>query len=360
MADERKGNSIWDAGFEADRTVIVSRLGLSRRLFPKPLRYTRRFYHEVMELPIEDWTIPVPRRELGPGCCIEALLTVRFQPTVRYARRNVERLPDLGTHIRRSYLAPLLETIEEQLRSLEDPNWLTEGCGEIERNIETAVHELLALREIQSRARCVLQPDLSGLTEASLDSAEGWSRYRTLQAELLRRQRALAEEMERQRCEEEQLEREKRFEIQKSLLDLEEREQWLQRTRESREVDHLKAQLAAEEQRQAEQRLSEARLREEQIRHEARLRQLELDIDLQEQERRAQLTDDTESRLRREIELLAMERQRLLLEEEIREIKLAKAKGWVINAKRRFPLGRSNEQRNTHDAELREPPDNEE
>jgi hypothetical protein len=46
--------------------------------------------------------------------------------------------------------------------------------------------------------------------------------------------------------------------------------------------------------------------------------------------------DDVELHLRREIELLALERQRLGLEEEIHDVRVARAKGWVINARRRF------------------------
>lgn len=334
----------WEAGFEGDRALVVSRLGFYHRVFPKPPGYRKRLHHQVIELVIEDWTLPVPHRELVPGCIIETSVKLRFQPTVRYARQNIECLPELGTHIRQSYLLLLLDAVEEEFRALENPRWLNEGCAAIERAVERAIHELLALRDIQSRASCRLLPDLEGLNESTLTSSSGNPRYRALSAELLRRQALLAENLDRQRHDQERQEREMRMAIEKARLELAEREENIRRVQQMQELERLKAQLEAEEMRQAEQRLSDARLREEQIRQEARLRGLELDIDQQEQERRAQLTKDTEGRLTREIELLALERQRLLLEEEIRDIKLSKAKGWIISAKRRFALGKHHEQ----------------
>ncbi len=349
MSDDAADGYVWEAGFEGDRALIVARLGLYQRVFPKPPRYRKRFHHRVIELGIEDWSLPVPRRELVPGCAIVISVRLRFQPTVRYARQHIEHLPHFGRHIRESYLTLLLHAVEEQLRALEDPRWLNEGCGSIERAVETAIHELLALRDIQSRAHCTLQPDLEGLEKPAPDSGSANPRYRALSAELLRRQALLAEELDRQRHEQERQEREMLMAIEEARLQLAEREERIRRRQEELELEKLKAQLEAEEMRQAEQRLSDARMREEQIRQEARLRDLELDIDRQEQDRRAQVMEETEGRLTREIELLALERQRLLLEEEIRDIKLSKAKGWIINAKRRFALGKNKDQGENHD-----------
>jgi hypothetical protein len=359
MIEDSDIDQTWEAGFDADRAVIVSRLGFYRRIFPKPRNYVRRFHHEVVVLPIEDWTLPVPRRELAPGCLLDVSFSLRFQPTVRYASQNAPRITELGAHVRSSHLTLLLDSIEEELRALEQPRWLTEGCASIERAAETAVQELLALRDIQSRARCAIHPNLEGLNEIALDSSSGTPRYRALQLELLRRQRALAAEAERQRTEQEQQERERRLAVEREMLRLAAREEELRRAHQNRELEQLKTQLAAEERLQAEQRYSDERVREEQIRHEARLRDMELEIQQQDHERRTQSMDGTEDRLKREIELLALERQRLLLEEEIRDIKLAKAKGWIVNAKRRFSLGKGKEQADGEHVPLPDSPDDE-
>lgn len=352
-------NSTWEAGFDADRGLVISRLGPFVRIFPKPRQYVRRFHHQLVDLLVEDWSLPVPRRELAPGCLIEVSFTLRFQPTLRYARQNLDRISELGGHIRSSHMNLLLDAIEEELRALEDPSWLTDGCDAIERATENTVHELLALRDIQSRARCAIHPDLTGLDESILEESASAPRFRALQVELLRRQRALAAEAERQRLEQERQERERKLAAERELLHVRAREEELRRAQQARELDQMKSQLAAEERLQTEQRLSEERVREEQIRHEARLRDMELEIQQQDHERRSQSMDGTEDRLKREIELLALERQRLLLEEEIRDIKLAKAKGWIINAKRRFSLGRANDQQEPSVPGASEEPDDE-
>ncbi|MBM4202346.1 MAG: hypothetical protein FJ189_13835 [Gammaproteobacteria bacterium] len=340
MAEDDREDSAWEAGFEGDRAIVVSRLGFGVRLFPRPRHYVRRFFHEVHELPIEEWSLPIPARALLPGCFVETFVDLRFQPTFRYASQDPARLPNLGAHIRANFLTLLTDIVEEELKSLENPVWLTEGCVRIERRIVNAIQETLALRDIQSRAQCLVKVDLEGLTRASFDAPTEDVRYRALRNELLRRRNELIEQEKQQQLELEQRERERELLAEQEALELARREAELRRAVRERELDELKAEIAAEEQRQAEQRLSEARQREEQLRTEAHLRDLEREIDLQDQDRRSRMVEDTEDRLKREIELLALERQRLILEEEIRDIKIAKAKGWVINAKRRFSLGR--------------------
>jgi len=352
MADDTFEDATWEAGFEGDRAVVVSRLGFVRRVFPRPQRYSRRFFHDVYELPIEEWTLPIPSRELLPGCFVETSVELRFQPTFRYASQDLTRLPALGTHIRTSFLTLLTDIVEEELKSLENPVWLTDGCHAIERRIVSAIQETLALRDIQSRVRCTVKVDLEGLIGASLDAPAEDVRYRALRNELLRRRNELLEAESQRQLELEQRERERRLAAEHEALELARKEAELRQAARERELEDLRAEIAAEERRQAEQRLSEARQREEQLRTEAHLRDLERDIDLKDQDRRARMVEDTEDRLKREIELLALERQRLILEEEIRDIKIAKAKGWVINAKRRFSLGRNADPDKTAETDL--------
>lgn len=351
MPESFEGTPVWEAGFDGNRALVVSRIGLYHRVFAKPPHYKKRFHHRVVALTIEDWALPSARRELAPECVIDVSVTLRFQPTIRYARANLDHLADLAAHIRQTHQTLLLDAVEQELAALEDPRWLSEGCGRIERSVETALQELLALRDIQSRAQCRLQPDLSGLNQALLNEGAANPRYRALHAQLLRQQALLNEELDRQRDEQERRDREMRIARDESRLEMAAREEELRRRLKEHELEQLRAELEAEERRLAEQRISDARIREEQIRQEARLRDLEIEIDQQEQERRAQVMEETEGQLTREIELLALERQRLLLEEEIRDIKLSKAKGWIINAKRRFALGKQKEQGEKDDVE---------
>jgi len=329
---------IWEAGFEGGRSVVVTRLGPVVRVAPRPARFVKRFYHEVFELPIEDWEIPVEPLVLGSFCTVSASVTVRFQPTLRYARDHLEALPELGRHIRRSHQALLRDQVEEHLRRLEaDPAWLEQGCATHEKAIEREINEQLAIRYIQCRARCSIAPVFGSLEEN--EAAAPWSRHRALYLEILRRQRMAEEQAQQEAHAQALLEQQRRLEQEEQLLAVKQREEALRKARLEQELESLRAELRVEEAMQDEQRDSEARQRQEQIRHTVHLRELELDADINEKTRRAQTMDDMEEHIKREIELLAMERQRLLLEEEVRDVKVAKAKGWVINAKKRFPLG---------------------
>ncbi|HUL13147.1 MAG TPA: hypothetical protein VLU73_13380 [Methylococcaceae bacterium] len=345
----------WEAGFEGDRRIVVSRLGPFVRVFPRPKHLVPRFYHNVHELGIQDWALPIEPIKLGSFCTIGASITIRFQPTLRYAREHLEFLPKLHSHIKASHEALLKDAVEQELRKMErDASWLQEGYAHIEKNIECAMNELLAIRNIQCRARCLIEPSFTEIDESDTEALAPWSRHKTIYLALLRRKREASQRIHLETTEQLAKEQRLRLEREAKLLELMRQENELLKARRAEEIAKIQAELTAEETRLAEQRHSEARLREEQIRHDARLREMEMDADFQEKDRRAQTMDDMENHLKREIELLAMERQRLLLEQEVREVKVARAKGWIINAKKRFPLG---ENKNlARDAELPEPP----
>lgn len=330
---------LWDPGFVGGHYLVTARLGPFRKLFLKPRDFTPRFYHRLTELAIEDWSLPVPDLILGDALRIGVDLSIRFQPTLDYARSNPDNLDQLAHAIKLRYQRLLLDMVMEELRVLEDPFWLTEGCATIERRVETLINEALAAQSIRCRTRCILAPEFQALDEAEVENLPAWSPHRPLYLALLQRQRDLAEEAARRRMEQEARDEAARIERERARLALEQLETDLQKAKYAHETERLKAEIAAEEALQAERRAAEVRQKEEQVRHEQKLREMEIEAELQSKARRAEAMDDTDARLRREIELLALERQRLLLEEEVRDIKLAKAKGWIINASRRFQLG---------------------
>jgi hypothetical protein len=329
----------WEAGFEGDRRIVVSRLGPFRRVFARPKRYNPRFFHRIYDLVIEDWSIPLQPPQFGHLCRVDADLSLRFQPTLRYAREHLEHLDRLGEHVKASYLTLLQDAAEQELRSLESVEWLDRGQSALERRIENTVHELLALRDIQSRARCRIEIHFADPDSIDAPGSPSYSRHQGVILELLRRRREKAEHLAREQYDRELLEQELRLEHEQRLLSLRRRELELRSQKHEHDKEQLRADFVADEIRYSEQIESELRLREERIRHEARLRQMELEADLAEKDVRAEALNDVENHLRREIELLAMERQRLTLEQEIQDVKVARARGMVINAKRRFPLG---------------------
>lgn len=331
----------WEAGFEGDRRVVVSRIGPFKRVFARPKRYSQRFYHQVYELNIGDWEIPLEAPRLGPLCSVSIGLTVRFQPTLKFAQEHLDHIDDLGGYIRANYQTLLQDAAEQELRSLESTEWLEEGRdhGEVEQRIENIVHELLALRDIQSRARCHIETQFANPENLDELATTADAKHTGIVLELLRRRRETAERLAREHYERQALEHQLKLEHEQRMLDLLNKEAELRRLKQQQETEQVRMELAADETRYSEQIDSEVRLREERIRHEARLRQMELEADLAEKNLRTEALTDVEHHLRREIELLALERQRLMLEEEIHDVKVARAKGWVLNAKRRLSLG---------------------
>ncbi|SMF93864.1 hypothetical protein SAMN02949497_1158 [Methylomagnum ishizawai] len=329
----------WEAGFEGDRRIVVSKLGPFLKVYARPKQYTRRFFHQVHELNIEDWPIPVEPLRLGPFCTVESRLSVRFQPTLKFAREHLEHIADLGGLIKSSYATLLLDAAEQELRTLEPTGRMEEDAVQVERRIEDIVHELLALREIQCRARCAI--DIVFASPDSLDehTLSGDAKHKEVYLELLRRRRESAERLAREHYDRQLHEHQLKLEHEAKMLELHKQEAELRRQKQAHETEQVRTDLSADELRYTEQIDSEVRLREERIRHEARLRQMELEADLAEKNLRTEALTDVEHHLRREIELLALERQRLMLEEEIHDVKVARAKGWVSNAKRRLSLG---------------------
>lgn len=348
----------WEAGFEGERRVVVSVLGPYRRVFPRPKRFVRRFYHRVYELKVEDWRIPLEPLKLGALCTIEAELAIRFQPTVKYACENFDHIENLGAYIKANYRTLLQDAAETELRRLEQTE-LDDNHARMEHRIEDVVNELLVMRDIQCRTRCTIRTVFADLENIEKHADTIDSKHNGIYLELIRRRRQLNERLAREQYDRETNERKLRLEHEERMLELMRREAELRKALRDREAENDRAELTAEEARAAERYDAEVRLREARIRHESQLKQMDLEAELAEKTRRAEAFDDVENQLKREIELLALERQRLLLEEEIRDVKVAKAKGWIINAKRRFPLGENQKSLNPQDPGIAQNPGNE-
>lgn len=171
---------------------------------------------------------------------------------------------------------------------------------------------------------------------------QNWLRQMQIEADILAKQAELdslrlAEETRRQK------EREAEARQREAQLRHENHLQQLQTSaelqRKQRELEQLRADLNRIEDQLRQQREYEARQQEEQLRHDAQLRQTQTALELAEQARRAPEIAELEGFLNREIGLLATERQRLRLEDEIRELKLARTRDIVSRTRRRIGLG---------------------
>ncbi|MCI0652941.1 MAG: hypothetical protein L0Y38_01470 [Methylococcaceae bacterium] len=310
----------WDPGFEGDRWIVVSRFGPFLKVYRKPAKYRKRFYHRTFNLPVRDWLIATEAKFLAGLCTMTSRLEVRFQPTLRYAQDNLEALPDLAGHIISNYESMLKDVMERELVQAEAGNWVKQGLESVERSIENAVNETLAVQSIQCRARCQLEPVFEDLAEQPVESMSGHFERQAAYLELMRRNH----EFESRRSQElfrhaEQNER-AALEHQRNLLDQFRRDEAVRQAKDKEESERIYAQLKEEEKRQAARRASEERRHIERIEHEKQLRKLELEAKRMEREMRLQATEHSDDILRREIEVLVLERQRNSLEEEVDEV----------------------------------------
>lgn len=336
----------WVAGFEGDRRIVVSRLGFMTRVFARPHAFKRRFYQSIIDVPIENWEIQLDPPSLGALCTLKATLEIRFQPTLAFAQGHVEQIDRLGDYIRTHYHSLIKDAAEEELLGLQQASWLDLGHSLMERGVEDLVHELLAMRDIQSRCHCRIDAIFQNvdLDQLDADLASADPGRNAIALEILKRRRETLERMSRERHDQALLEQRLRLEQEEEMLELLKRETAIVREQQREAVLRAREILMADETREAEKIDSEVRLKRERIRHDAELKRLEIEANLQEKSQRASSYSDVHGHLQREIELLALERQRLALEEEINKTKLERAKGWVIGAKQRFALGKKNEE----------------
>jgi hypothetical protein len=347
----------WEAGFEGGRSLVVTRLAGYVRAFPLPKGYTKRFFHRVHPLNVHDWHLPMEPRQLGNFCTIAPKVSIRFQATHRYARDHLEWVGELDEYIKSTHEGLIRDRVELEIQRMEtDPGWLSSGHGRYEKSIETQINELLAVRHIQCRTLCRIDTEFAPVEAVDAGALLPWSRHQAIYLELLKRQREAAEQARQAQDEQALTEQRLKLELEQRLLSLSAQAQEFKRARREIELERLASELKAEEALVQEQRQSEARQHEEQIKHHAKLQEVEMEAELRRKTRSAKSMDDMETHVRREIELLAMERQRLLLEAEVQEVKVAKAKGWVINAKRRFPLGDKNNIVDARESDAENPP----
>jgi hypothetical protein len=313
----------WDAGFVAGSQVVVARLGPYQNIFLRPQPYRRRFFHALYELPIDNWTPEPLQRSLAGGACrVEAHLDIRLQASLAYVRAHPESLPDTVAHIRAKFQSLLRDQVENLLRELEDGTWLLDGCAATERRVEDAVQVALALQQVRCRCQCRLQPQLDSealladLAPASLRLRENYRILQSRQEEERARQMQfrLAQEKEAQRLQ---------LEHQATLLELTRASQAIERETQEQAVADLKEKLSAEESRLRETMSSEIRRQQEKLRHELELQTLKLGHEVEELQHRLRTLDDKDDCVKRELELLYLEKQRLLLQDEIRHLKQA-------------------------------------
>lgn len=316
---ELRQDDEWDAGFVAGSQVVVARIGPYRKIFLRPHHFRRRFFHKVHDLPIEDWQVTPLVRELGGVCQVKVNLTVRFQPSAAYVGSHPESLSDLSGFIRAQFEPVMLDEAELMVRELESGEWMVNGCGPLERRLEYAVQVALAVHHVRCRCHCRIEAGFDSvasvehLTPAGLRLRE---HYLVLQG----RQEEEAARRLRQRLDHEQEAQRLQLEHQAKLLELARATRELERQAEQHAAEELREKLAVEEARLRDTMDSEARRHKEQLRYEQEAKKLKLAVEQEELQQRQSTLEDKDECVKRELELLFMEKQRLMLQAEIRDL----------------------------------------
>ena len=151
-------DEVWESGFEADRQIVLSKFGPYQKIFLRPEKFIKRFYHSVYPLTIEEWQCTEQVKLYDDFCTMDIALDVRFQATFNYAVSNMEILSELNEHIKSAYYGLAIDIVNRELLNLSDGGWVQDGLEAVEKKIGISISEMLILQNIQSQVVCKLKP----------------------------------------------------------------------------------------------------------------------------------------------------------------------------------------------------------
>ena len=269
----------WIAGFDADRQVVLLKIGPYKRLYLRPKKFAKRFYHQLFPLTIESWPYRRQLKMFDDFCTLDLTLDLRFQATLDYVLKNSERLSIINQHIKQLYADIIDDVINLELQALADGRWIQNGLLDLEKRLAMTINQVLVQQQIQSQAVCKLTASFAEFPDVQLgrDSVYLHVLKKTFE---LNEQKNL------------ELARQQRLLEQEDILER------------RRQLEHLQALTAVEQQLQAQEAEKQRRLLAD--RHEQLTRQLELEKRLYAE----QLRHENELKdMRHEAELLAQEKQ---------------------------------------------------
>ncbi len=268
----------WTAGFDADRQLVLFKLGPYQKLYLRPKKFTKRFYHQLFPLAIESWPYRRQIKMFDEFCTLDVDMELRFQATLAYVLKNSEMLASINQHIKQLYADILDDVINLELQVLADGVWIQHGLADIEKRVALAINQVLVQQQIQSQAVCKITASFAEFPNVQLgrDSVYLHVLKKTFELnaeknqELLRQQRLLEQEelQEKNR----QLEHVKHLALLELQMQAQEAEKQLR--------------LLEDKQGQLNQQFDvEKRLYAEQLRHENELKDMRVEAELLAQEK---------------------------------------------------------------------------
>lgn len=271
-------NEQWLAGFDADRQVVALKIGPYKKLYLRPKKFTKRFYHRLYPLVIESWPYRRQLKMFDDFCTLDLALDLRFQATLAYVQKNSEMLATINQHIKQLYADIIDDVVNLELQALADGAWIQNGLSDLERRIGLAINQVLVQQHIQSQVVCNLTASFAEFPNVQLgrDSVYLHVLKKTFELneqknkELLRQQRLLEQE--------ELLEKRRQLEHLQQLAELEQQIQAQEAEKQRRLLEDKQDQLC-------QQLELEKRLFAEQLRHENELKEMRFEAELRAQEK---------------------------------------------------------------------------
>lgn len=276
--DDIAVSETWEPIFDADRQLVLTKLGPYWKLFLRPEGFVKRFYHLIYPLPVENWHLTHQIKLYDGFCTVDVMLDIRFQATLKYAHNNMDILADLNGHIKTAYEDLLINLVDKELLNLSDGAWVQTGLTDIEKRISLAASEMLILQNIQSQTLCSLKPSFEEFPDVQLAQE---SVYLCVLKKNFEFNDAQREELFRQ---EQQIEQQKLEHKQKQLEQLN-RDAELERQKQYQMALNRRLLLEEKEKQLLEQFEIEKRLHAEKVKHEKSLKEITLEAELQEQQK---------------------------------------------------------------------------
>lgn len=273
------GQQFWDPGFDAERRVVISKLGPYHKLFERPQNFIPWFFHHVYPLPIEDWDLTIKTRLYGGFCTLTTELQIRFQSTLKYIERNVDALPEVNRQIKSSYESVIKDIVNAELSHLKDGLWVQTGLAEMERQIESVINETLILKYLQCRAICQLIPAFAELTDD--EKLDGRFTQEAVYLNVMQKNFEFREKQTQELFRQEEELELLRLEHKQKQLETINKEDAIQRQKHTLEAEAVKRQLEEQEAQRIEQYAIEMRLHQEKTKHEMQLKEIELAAEMQ-------------------------------------------------------------------------------
>ncbi|NOR80207.1 MAG: hypothetical protein GQ529_05145, partial [Methyloprofundus sp.] len=275
--DQELGSEVWVANFDVERQVVLSQFGPYNKVFLRPEKFVKRFYHTLYPLLIEDWQINEEVPLFDGFCTINTQLDIRFQATFAYAQSQLEILSEINEYIKNTYYATILNLINNELLKLQDDSWVRSGLGDIERCITLAVNEMLMLENIQPQAVCAVKASFAEFPDVQIGKEN-------IYLNVLKKSYEVTEENKEELFRQQQEEQHQQWEHKKKQLENFAKDAELERIRQAQDAKHQKQLLLDQEQQLKEQLEIQARLHMEKLQYDKHLKEIALKVDLQQKQ----------------------------------------------------------------------------